>query len=56
MGAIEDIKQNIQHDKSVIDGKRQEVEKLNHDLRYYEGHLDGMNTALNIINNTEGTK
>lgn len=50
MGAIEDMQQNIQHDKNVIDGMRQEKQKLEKEWDHFQPYIkQTVGTAGEVI-------
>lgn len=49
LSAIDEINESIKHDRAVINTLKSDKDAIDQKLRYYEGHYDGMNTALDIL-------
>ena len=46
---LEDVIDDINYSKKIIADKRQEIAKINTDIKYYEGVHDGANNILQMI-------
>jgi uncharacterized membrane protein len=49
MTVVDRIKEEIELDRRFIDQKKEELRKIDMDIRYYRGHIDGLQTALEKI-------
>jgi len=52
----ENIKEEIRISKEFLNQKRQEIENLKCDIRYYEGQIDALNLTISTLDKFEGEK